>query len=178
MIQFNTVSYYLLLDFRFFSLPVTGSFQRSLAVLFAIGLNKYLGLEVDSPHIPASYPRDGTLELPLFLPSYTYATITLYREAFQPTSVSQMKTLWGSELHISAPFQVWIRFALSGFRSLLLTGSQLISSPSVTKMFQFTEFSLIPEQLMFRGLIRVSTVLRLRAPRRGISQLVAPFINC
>ena len=61
------------------------SFQRSLAVLCAIGLNVYLGLEVDTSHFPASYPRDGTLELSSALPSGAYEAITLYRAAFQQT---------------------------------------------------------------------------------------------
>lgn len=61
------------------------SFQRSLAVLFAIGLDVYLGLEVDTSRIPASYPRDSTLELFWALPSFAYEAITLYRVAFQQT---------------------------------------------------------------------------------------------
>ena len=39
-----------------------GSFQRSLAVLFSIGLDVYLGLGVDTSRVPTSYPRDSTLE--------------------------------------------------------------------------------------------------------------------
>lgn len=37
----------LLLGFRFFELPVKGSFQRSITVLFSIGLKFYLRLEVE-----------------------------------------------------------------------------------------------------------------------------------
>ena len=48
--------------FRFFELPVKGSFQRSITVrYFAIGLKTYLRLEVDAPHIPVKYPVNGTL---------------------------------------------------------------------------------------------------------------------
>lgn len=69
------------------------SFQRSLAVLFAIGLNVYLGLEVDTSRIPVSYPRDGTLELSSALPGYAYEAITLYCAAFQQTLASLNRTL-------------------------------------------------------------------------------------
>ena len=61
------------------------SFQRSLAVLYAIGLNMYLGLEVDTSHIPVSYPRDSTLELSSALPSFAYEAITLCCVSFQQT---------------------------------------------------------------------------------------------
>ena len=37
-----------LIDFRLFELPVMGSFQRSLTVLYAIGLETYLRLAVDA----------------------------------------------------------------------------------------------------------------------------------
>ena len=49
--------------FNVFSLPVKGSFQRSFTVLFAIGLDVYLGLEVVVSQIGASYQGDATLEL-------------------------------------------------------------------------------------------------------------------
>jgi hypothetical protein len=41
--------------FQVFSLPVKGSFQRSLTVLFAIGLESYLRLEVVVPRIHANF---------------------------------------------------------------------------------------------------------------------------
>ena len=51
-----------LLGFRFFLLPVKGSFQLSITVpYFAIGLRTYLRLEVDAPQIPVKYPVNGTL---------------------------------------------------------------------------------------------------------------------
>ena len=51
-----------LLGFRFFSLPVKGSFQLSITVrYFAIGLKTYLRLEVDASRIPVKYPVNSTL---------------------------------------------------------------------------------------------------------------------
>jgi hypothetical protein len=64
-----------------------------------------------------------------------------------------------------------IRFALSGFRSPLLTGSLLLSPPAGTKMFQFPAF---PSQ---NGTIRVPAVPRPHAPRRRLSQLAMPFVG-
>ena len=40
-----------------------GTFQRSITVLYAIGLEEYLRLEVDASYIPIQYPVNGTLEL-------------------------------------------------------------------------------------------------------------------
>ena len=37
-----------------------GTFQRSITVLFAIGLKLYLRLEVDASQIPIQYPANGT----------------------------------------------------------------------------------------------------------------------
>ncbi len=53
------------LGFRVFSHPVTGSFQLSLAVLFAIGLSMCLALAVGACHLRSSYPRTTTRALPV-----------------------------------------------------------------------------------------------------------------
>ncbi len=37
-----------------------GTFQRSITVLFSIGLKLYLRLEVDASRIPTQYPMNGT----------------------------------------------------------------------------------------------------------------------
>ena len=55
------------LGFRVFSHPVIGSFQLSLAVLFAIGLSVCLALAVSACHLHSSYPRTVTLALPITL---------------------------------------------------------------------------------------------------------------
>lgn len=58
--------------FQVFSLPVKGTFQRSLAVLYAIGLWSYLRLEVDAPRLPVSFPRDSTHDtFTPFFPTHT-----------------------------------------------------------------------------------------------------------
>lgn len=46
--------------------------------------------------------------------------------------------------HIYSILLQGIQFVLSGFRSPLLTGSQLVSLPAATKMFQFTASLSIP----------------------------------
>ena len=60
--------------------------------------------------------------------------------------------------HIFLSFLKGIQFALFGFRSPLLTESLLLSFPAVTKMFQFTAFLFLPEQL---GDLRIKGCLRL-----------------
>lgn len=62
-----------LLCFRSFHTPFKSSFQRSLTVLYAIGLEVYLGLEVSVPHIHAQFPIYATLEI---LTSLTKKTLT------------------------------------------------------------------------------------------------------
>ena len=72
---------------------------------------------------------------------FAYGSITLYRIAFQRTSAPAKD---GCDAHIRSTLLWRVRFVLSGFRSLLLTGSQLVSLPSATKMFQFAECLPIP----------------------------------
>ena len=68
-----------------------------------------------------------------------------------------------------------IRFALIRFRSLLLTESQLISSPSGTKTFQFPEF---PTITGLKGSpIRKFLVQCPHAARQDFSQLATSFIG-
>lgn len=61
--QVRTTLY--VLGFRVFSHPVTGSFQLSLTVLFAIGLSTCLALAVGACHLRSSYPRAATRALPV-----------------------------------------------------------------------------------------------------------------
>lgn len=49
--------------FQIFSQPIKATFQRSLAVLFAIGFVLYLDLGVNVPRIHALFPKDTTLAL-------------------------------------------------------------------------------------------------------------------
>ena len=73
---------------------VSGSFHPPPGVLFsfpsrylfAIGLGTYLGLEADASRLPSVKPDRGTLAYGRSPQELTYGTITLYGEAFQPTS--------------------------------------------------------------------------------------------
>ena len=75
---------------------VSGSFHPPLGVLFsfpsrylfAIGLRAYLALEVGASQLPTAIPSHGTLGIEFFLSIYVYGAVTLYGEAFQPTSTS------------------------------------------------------------------------------------------
>ena len=78
------------------------------------------------------------------------------------------------------------RFGLLRFRSPLLAESRLISLPGATEMFQFTPSPpgtlcihvQVTRHLPWLGFpIRTPTVLRIFAPTRGFSQLVASFFG-
>ena len=62
-----------------------GTFQRSITVLFAIGLNMYLGLGVDAPHIPTQYPVSCTQDPANIQLRVLHGAITLYSVPFQET---------------------------------------------------------------------------------------------
>ncbi len=144
--------------------------------LYAIGLETYLGLEVDAPRIPAPFPRSSTLDTHARnLLRCRYGAVTLYRAPFQATLRFPARYWHGSKHHIYDAFQRHIRFALCAFQSLLLGASQLISSPAGTKTFQFPAF---PALSCSRGSpIRTSPVQPLHTRRRGISPLAASFIG-
>ena len=80
-----------------------------------------------------------------------------------------------SKHHISHTLLHGIQFALCCFQSLLLTASQLISFPPVTKTFQFTGLLVLSD--LMRSRIRKFSVQRLPPPRRNFSQVVTSFIN-
>lgn len=71
--------------------------------------------------------------------SFVYGAITLYGAPFQETSPRRSGSTTVQN-HIFHVLTRGIRFALYRVRSLLLTASQLISSPADTKMFQFSAF--------------------------------------
>ena len=66
---------------------------------------------------------------------FAYEAITLCRMTFQSTS-APLKDSCNAHIYCKLPCN--IRFVLSGFQSPILTGSQLVSFPAATKMFQFT----------------------------------------
>ena len=131
-----------MLGFRVFSLPVTGSFQRSLAVLCAIGLYLCLALEVDAPYLHASYPRGTTRvqPLPFCIPLRVCHPLRNRVPADFESTVSGRRCT-----HISCIFRCTIQFALCRVQSPLLAASQLISLPVVTKTFQFTTFAILSD---------------------------------
>ena len=77
---------------------------------------------------------------PATLLVYLYGAVTLYGRPFLAEFEFTSTGKPGPQLHISLPFQGGIRFALCRFRSPLLTASQLISFPPLTKMLQFGGF--------------------------------------
>ena len=80
---------------------------------------------------------------PTNLPLRDYHTLKcLFPENFELAS-------YGKEQphHISIIFLQQIQFALCRFQSLLLTASQLISFPPLTKMFQFRGFPILSDHL-------------------------------
>jgi hypothetical protein len=160
-----------LIGFRVFSLPVTGPFQLSLTVLYAIGLPSCFALEVDASYLRSSYPRGTTLVEPAPF-SGPYGTITLCSATFQSTSGPRVSG--GHSTHISYTFRCRIRFALCRVRSLLLTASRLITFPAVTKTFQFTAFAILTDSVVTH--IRVSLVRSLLAARQCLLQLATPFV--
>ena len=80
-----------------------GTFQRSITVLYAIGLNMYLGLEVDAPHILTQYPVSNTLDTVIIHLSFLYGAFTLYGILFQETLSFQerIKTVAPHLLYVS-----------------------------------------------------------------------------
>ena len=132
-----------------YNYQVSRSFDSLSRVLFSfpsryfcsIGLRKYLGLEVDDSQIPASYPRDSTLDT---------LKVRLTSTGLSPSAAPLSRGVRFSRLgskecpkhHIPAALLQQIRFALCCFLSLILTASQLISFPSGTKMFPSPEFAI------------------------------------
>ena len=137
------------------SRPVSGSFHSPSGVLFtfpsryscAIGVGTYLALEVGAPQLPAGKPTHGTQGS---RDSSSGVTPTGLSPStawdFHPSSASPFGGTRALQPHISPMLPWGIRFGLPPFRSPLLRGSQLVSFPAGTKMFQFPAFPLLTEQ--------------------------------
>lgn len=138
----------------------------------------YLGLGVDASQIHTRYPTDATQELDQILKNCVYGAFTLYGKTFQSISTS-LKRIFNQDLshHIFSWFPRRIQFVLCRFRSTLLAASLLLSLPLPTKMFQFGRFPLLTEHPKIGSPIRPSWVLRMHAPRPGISLLAATFFS-
>ena len=81
--------------------------------------------------------------------------------------------------HISHISQYGIQFVLHRFRSPLLTISLLLSLPPPTKMFQFSGFPILTDQIVnyLGSPIRQSWDQRMSAPTPSLSQLTTTFIG-
>ena len=118
--------------------PLSGyfsAFAHATNSLSVIGI--CLDLDVDPPIFVLHF--QGAL-------LFAGGILKAYPTGLSPSTALCSKRLWitsrmlacASQHHIFSVLLQSIRFDLSGFRSLLLTGSQLISLPAATKMFQFT----------------------------------------
>ncbi len=181
--------------------PVTVRFQALFTPLpgcfsafphgtkFAIGLGTYLALEVGAPQLPTAKPSRGTQGHPPSPPSgFAYGAVTLYGGAFQPTSATRGREDAGPYNTTSAQaYRLGVRFGLSPFRSPLLRGSLLVSSPPPTKMFPLGGFPLGTPREGFPsvtgyspvtgGPIRRSSDQSLHAATRGVSPLATAFLG-
>ncbi len=175
---------------------VSGSFHTPLGVLFsfpsrylcAIGLGTCLDLEAGGSRLPTVKPDHGTLVPGGGLHGFAYGAVTLYGGVFQPTSATMdgppgLEAQPGTR-NTTFPYahRIGVWFGLSPFRSPLLRGSRLVSLPPPTKMFSFGGFpSGAPDATscspVAGGPIRESRVLRLHAPRPGVSPLATPFLG-
>ena len=95
-----------------------------------------LGFEVCASDVYTQYPMRATFDLTQVFSDSGYGAFTLYCAPFQATSPCPMKTFRLIAPHITS-VSTGIQFTLFGFRSPLLTESQLFSFPAGTKMFQF-----------------------------------------
>lgn len=131
-------------------------------------------MEVDTPVFPLPIKGMVLWRPPISLLDFAYEAITLYGRAFQPTSAHRARECDGPNPTSHPAHRRAVRFVLRGFQSPLLTASHLLSLPALTKMFQFCAFALAVRfpRLRVEGCpIRRSVVLRLHAPRHGLSQL-------
>ena len=110
-------------------------------------------------------------------------TCTVTPTGLSPCNVCPSRQLWipvqlvlmRSEHHIAELLPILLRFGLCGFRSPLLTVSQLISFPPGTKTFQFPGF---PNLSVSCGSpIRKFLVQFLLTDRQDFSQLATSFIG-
>lgn len=133
-------------DFKLFSPPFRGTFQRSLALLLHYRSRDVF--RIGSLYLPASRVISNTrysgyLQSRLFHPP----------TGLSPSAVRRSRhvRLWkraSTEVHYStSPHRrpVGIRFVLCRFRSPLLAASRLISCPPPTRMLYFGGFPFLAE---------------------------------
>jgi hypothetical protein len=133
-------------DFRLFSPPFRGTFQRSFALLMRYRSQDVF--RIGSLYLPASRAisnarYSGSLQSRFFRSptGLSPSTIRLSRRVRLGKRAS-------TEVHYSTsphPRRAGIRFVLYRFRSPLLTVSQLISCPPPTRMLYFGGFPFLSE---------------------------------
>ena len=112
--------------------------------------------------------------------THTYGTITLYGATIpSQLQLSSRGLKIYLKHHISHISQYGIQFVLHRFRSPLLTISLLLSLPPPTKMFQFSGFPILTDQIVnyLGSPIRQSWDQRMSAPTPSLSQLTTTFIG-
>lgn len=133
-------------DFRLFSPPFRGTFQRSFALLMRYRSQDVF--RIGSLYLPASRVISNT-RYSGYLQSRLFHSPT----GLSPPSVCRSRHVRlrkpaSTEVHYSTsphPRRVGIRFVLCRFRSPLLTASQLISCPPPTRMLYFGGFPFLAE---------------------------------
>lgn len=83
--------------------------------------------------------------------SPTRLSLSLARHSSRLQSLLKDTRIESGIPHIYSILLWSIRFVLPGFRSPLLAGSQLVSLPAATKMFQFTAYLSIPGRTDISG---------------------------
>ena len=116
--------------------------------MFAIGLDKYLVLELNESQLQAHMPAYPTLHMiklnKVLISYFFYGTITLYGSYF-PIRFKLLRLLPYYYIRCNNPAlesSKLSRFGLYRFLSTILTVSLLISFPLLTKIFQFRRFPL------------------------------------
>ena len=120
-------------NFRFFSHRSPGAFQHLLALLIRYRSEAtYLDLEVDAPIFTSPIQ-----EILLFLDRALFLSIRGYYSLWHGFPADFCSKKGCSPPHLPQHYCYGIRFDLSGFQSLLLTGSLLLSFPLSTKTLHF-----------------------------------------
>ena len=112
--------------------------------------------------------------------THTYGTVTLYGVTIpSQLQLSSRGLKIFLKHHISHTSQYGIQFVLHRFRSPLLTISLLLSLPPPTKMFQFSGFPILSDQITsyLGSPIRQSWDQKMSAPTPSLSQLTTTFIG-
>ena len=114
---------------------------------FAIGLKKYLELGVDASQIQTRFPTDPTQEHHIkTFPSHIYGAITLYGATFQKKLQLKQKGPSRSKTPHLLQFTKQDSVCPKSFSLAVTHDIEIfLSSPPLTKMFQFSGFPILHE---------------------------------